>query len=101
MSSYSQSDQSHNSCPKHVGANYAYMVQTDVLCTYMDAMNQSNSDSWLEACQDELSLLKETWTHVPVSMDEIEALNIIGCHWVFTLKVVWMAQLNDIRQGSL
>ncbi len=86
VSSYSQSDQSHNLCPKHVGMNYAYMVQTDIPCTYIDAMNQSDSNSWLEACQDELLSLKETWTYVPVSTDEIETLNIIGCHWVFTLK---------------
>ncbi len=86
MSSYSRSDQSHNLCPKHVGANYAYMVQTNVPRTYMDAMNRSNSDSWLEACQDELSSLRETQTYVPVSTDKIKVSNIIGSHWVFALK---------------
>src|SRR5260221_185174 len=49
-------------------------------------MNQSNSNSWLEACQDELLSLKETQTYILVSMDEVEASNIVGCHWVFTLK---------------
>ena len=62
------------------------MVQTDIPCTYLDAMNRSDSNSWLEACQDELLSLKETWTYILVSTDEVEASNIVGCHWVFALK---------------
>src|SRR5258708_1317524 len=58
----------------------------DIPHTYLDAMNQSDSDSWLEACQDELLSLKETQMYVLVSMDEVEVLNIVRCHSVFALK---------------
>ena len=39
-----------------------------------------------ELIQLQLLSLKETQTYIPVSMDEVEASNIVGCHWVFTLK---------------
>ena len=49
-------------------------------------MNHSDSDAWLEACQDKLLSLWETQTYVLMNMDEIEADNIVECQWVFALK---------------
>src|SRR5260370_36818627 len=64
----------------------SYMAQGDVPHTYKDAMNHSDSNAWLEACQDKLLSLWETQTYVPMNMDEIEVPNIVGCQWVFPLK---------------
>src|SRR5258708_22481411 len=105
VSSYKWSDQSHDLCAQQVGTNYAYMVQMDIPCTYLDAMNRSNSDSWLEACQDELLSLKETRTYIPVSTDEVKASNIVGCHWVFALiskprSLIEVIESNSITSSS-
>ena len=62
------------------------MAQEDIPCTYKEAMSCSDSNAWLEACQDELLSLQDTQTYIPVSVDEVQADNIVGCHWVFTLK---------------
>ena len=62
------------------------MAQTETPCTYDDAMNQPEAETWLEACQDKLLSLKETQTYILVSMDEIGDVNIVGCHWVFAIK---------------
>ncbi len=62
------------------------MAHDNVPCTYHDAMNWPNSDSWLEACQDELHSLQETRTYVPVSTDDIETHNIVDSWWVFAVK---------------
>ena len=40
----------------------------------------------MEACQDKLLSHQETWTYVLVSVDKVEADNIVGCHWVLALK---------------
>jgi hypothetical protein len=71
---------------EQVGACYVYMAQSEHPRTYNEAMNRFDSDSWLEACQDELLSLRETRTYVPVSTEKIEAKNIVGCRWVFTIK---------------
>src|SRR5260370_37169800 len=62
------------------------MVQGDVPNTYKDAMSRSNSNAWLEACQDKLLSLREMRTYVPVCVEEVEADNVVGCRWVFALK---------------
>ncbi len=49
-------------------------------------MNHSDSDAWLEACQDELLSLRETRTYALMSMDDVEADNIVRCRWVFAIK---------------
>ena len=49
-------------------------------------MNRPNSDSWLEACLEELAALRETKTYIPVCINDVDPHNIIGCRWVFTLK---------------
>ena len=49
-------------------------------------MDHSDSDAWLEVCQDELLLLCETWTYVLVNVDEVDTDNVVRCHWVFALK---------------
>ena len=49
-------------------------------------MDCPNADSWLEACLEELAALRETKTYVPIHIDDVDAHNIIGCHWVFALK---------------
>src|SRR5260370_150614 len=63
------------------------MVQVDVPHTYNDAMDHSDSNAWLESCQDKLLSLRETQTYVLVSIDKIKADNIVGCQWVFALKI--------------
>src|SRR5258708_23278232 len=50
-------------------------------------MDRPDSDSWLEACQDELLSLKETWTYELVNIDEVDSNNIVGCRWVFAIKM--------------
>ena len=57
-----------------------------VLHTYKDAMSCLDSDAWLEACTEELGALREMKTYIPVCEDEVDPHNVIGCHWVFTLK---------------
>ena len=69
-----------------MGTSYAYMVQGDVPSSYKDAMSHSDSDAWLEACQDKLLSLQETRTYVPMHVEEVEADNVVRCQWVFTLK---------------
>ena len=69
-----------------MGTNYAFIAQHETPLTYDNAMSCPESDAWLEACQDELQSLKEIWTYVPVSMGDIGAANIVGCHWVFAIK---------------
>ncbi len=49
-------------------------------------MNHPDSDSWLEACTDELAALRETKTYVPVKKGEVDPHNVVGCQWVFALK---------------
>ena len=85
MSSYKRTDQFKAPNAHPVGLSHAYMAQEDIPHTYKAAMNQSDSDAWLEACQDELLSLWETRTYVPVRMEEVEAVNVVGS-WVFTLK---------------
>src|SRR5260370_26129108 len=86
VSSYKRIDQSKSPGTHQVGASYAYMVQGDVPNTYKDTMSCSNSNAWLDACQDELLSLQETWNYVPVHVEEVEADNVVGCQWVFALK---------------
>ncbi len=50
-------------------------------------MDRPDSDSWLEACQDELLSLKETWTYELVNIDEVDSNNIVRCQWVFAIKM--------------
>src|SRR5258708_4711904 len=85
-SSYNRVSQLEDQDNEPVGASYAYMAHHNVPCTYQDAMNQPNSNSWLEACQDELHSLQETRTYVPVSTDDIETHNIVDSRWVFAVK---------------
>ena len=74
-----QRDQSKGPGTHQVGASYAYMVQGDVPSSYKDAMSRSDSDAWLEACQDELLSLRETRTYVPMCVEEVEANNVVRC----------------------
>ena len=62
------------------------VADVSVPLTYEDTMNCPDSDSWLEACTDELAALRETKTYVPVKKGEVDPHNVVGCRWVFTLK---------------
>jgi len=79
VSSYKRIDQSKSQGTHQVGASYAYMVQGDIPNTYKDAMSHSDSDAWLEACQDKLLSLREMRTYVPVCVEEVEADNVVRC----------------------
>ena len=54
------------------------------LITYMDAMQRSDSEKWLEAMQSEMESMKlnDVWTLV----DPSEVVKPIGCKWVFKRK---------------
>ena len=69
-----------------VGVTQAMVANVLVPLTYEDAMNCPDSDSWLEACMDELATLRETKTYVPVKKGEVNPHNVVGCRWVFALK---------------
>jgi hypothetical protein len=69
-----------------VGVSWALVTKADVPRTYKEALNRSNSDSWLEACTEELVALKETGTYIPVHRRDVEAQNVVGSKWVFALK---------------
>jgi len=62
------------------------VADVSVPLTYEDTMNCPDSDSWLEACMDELATLRETKTYVPVKKGEVNPHNVVGCRWVFALK---------------
>ena len=62
------------------------VADADIPQTYEEAMNHPNLDLWLEACTEELSLLQEMKTYVPMNVDEADPHNVVGCHWVFVLK---------------
>ena len=72
--------------PESVGVSCALLADKQVPLTYQAAMNCSDTDSWLEACMEELIALKETGTYVPVCVSEVDPHNVVGCHWVFMLK---------------
>ncbi len=72
--------------PDSVGFTWALLADDWVPHTYKDAMSHPDSDSWLEACMEELAALKETRTYIPECVDEVSPHNIVGCHWVFALK---------------
>jgi len=57
-----------------------------VPCTYEDAMNCSDSNVWLEACTEELSVLRETKMYIPVRESKADPHNVVGCRWVFAIK---------------
>ena len=52
--------------------------------TYMDAMQRSDSEKWLEAIKSEMESMKvnDVWTLV----DPPEGVKPIGCKWVFKRK---------------
>ena len=54
--------------------------------TYEDAMNCSDSNVWLEACTEELSVLRETKMYIPVRESKADPHNVVGCRWVFAIK---------------
>ena len=62
------------------------MAKIKIPHTYEDAMNHSDSDAWLEACTEELGVLRETNTYVPVHESKADPHNVVGCWWVFTIK---------------
>src|SRR5260370_2847947 len=62
------------------------MIREHIPHTYKEGMGRSDSDAWLEACQDKLLSLCETRTYVLVNVDEVDTDNVVGCCWVFTLK---------------
>jgi len=47
------------------------MAKLDIPCTYAQAMDHPDANSWLEACQDELLSLTETKTYTPVDVEEL------------------------------
>src|SRR5260221_4075892 len=69
-----------------VGITQVLMAEIKIPHTYEDAMNRPDSDSWLEACAEELGALRETNTYVPVRVSEADPHNIVGCQWVFAIK---------------
>ena len=52
--------------------------------TYMDVMQRSNSDKWLEAIKFEMKSIKvnDVWTLI----DPPEGIKLIRCKWVFKGK---------------
>src|SRR5258708_22722286 len=62
------------------------MAEIKIPHTYEDAMNRLDSDVWLEACTEELGVLREMNTYVPVHESEADPHNVVGCQWVFAIK---------------
>src|SRR5258708_31327038 len=62
------------------------MAKIKIPHNYEDAMNCSDSNAWLEACTEELGVLRETNTYVPVRESEADPHNVVGCWWVFPIK---------------
>src|SRR5690606_38700944 len=63
------------------------IVECDTVpLTFKDAMNNSNSNEWKIAMQNEFNSLTEnnTWNLVDRPLNR----NIIGCRWVYVLKEV-------------
>lgn len=68
----------------NVNCAYALLVDTDEPRTVKEATDMPDSDSWLEAMNDEMSSLDKngTWDLVPLPKDR----KPVGCKWVFKKK---------------
>ena len=60
------------------------LVDQDEPMSYQDAMNDPDSEKWLEAMKSEMDAMyaNQVWTLV----DQPESVRPIGCKWVFKKK---------------
>lgn len=65
----------------NVNCSYALLADIDEPRTVKEAIEMLDSDSWLEAMNDEMSSLDKngTWDLVPLP----KGRNPVGCKWVF------------------
>ena len=80
--------------PHLLNRYYGYLVQdgdpveldenNEDLITYMDAMQRSDSELWLEAMKSEMESMEIN--HVWTLVDIPEGIKPIGCKWIFKRK---------------
>ena len=63
--------------------------------TYMDAIQRSDSDKWLEAIKSEIESIKvnNVWTLI----DPSEGIKFIGCKWIFKKNKAQMKKWRPIK----
>ena len=61
------------------------LVDQDEPMSYRDAMNDPDSEKWLEAMKSKMDAMyaNQVWTLV----DQPESVRLIGCKWVFKKKI--------------
>lgn len=60
---------------------YSFLTNTDEPMIVKEAINMSNSNSWLESMNDEILSLKKNWTWDLVPFPK--GRNLVGYKWVF------------------
>ena len=75
------------------------LMDHDEPASYQEAISSTDSDRWLEAIKSKMQSMydNQVWTLI----DPPNGLKTIGCKWVFTRRLTWMAMCIPLRHDWL